>query len=149
MTDWRHPGYQMVIPWMCATPTAEAIDWYHDVLGATERTRIEMGGRIIHSEQMIGDNVIIVSDEIPDMGILSPKTTGGSPVTVWVQVPDSDAVYQKALDAGATASLPLTDMPYGDRSGAFACPFGHHWYVATHIEDVAPEEIQRRMAAHG
>ncbi|MET9320928.1 VOC family protein [Streptomyces sp. NPDC003038] len=147
MVHWQNTDYQLVIPWMAVTPANEAISFYQDVLGVSERTRIEAGGKLIHSEQMVGDNVIIISDEIPEMGILSPKTAGGTPVTVWIQVPDSETVFDKAVKAGCKPTFPMTTMPYGDRAGGFTCPYGHNWFIATHIEDVSPQEIQRRMQA--
>ena len=118
------------------------------MLGATERTRMaQPDGRIGHAELAIGDSVIMLSDEYPEMGIMGPKRLGGTPVTLSVYVPDVDATYRRALGAGATSVRAVEDQFYGDRSGQFLDPFGHRWSVATHIEDVPPEEMARRAAA--
>jgi PhnB protein len=104
------------------------------------------GGKIGHAELSLGDSLIMLSDEFPEMGVQSPKTLGGSPVTMSVYVEDVDAVFERAIQAGATPLRAVEDQFYGDRSGQFEDPFGHRWSVATHIEDVAPDEMQRRVA---
>src|SRR5436309_2369666 len=104
-------------------------------------------GKIGHAELEIGDSMIMLADVFPDMGGQGPKTIGGTPVTVMVYVKDVDAVFEKALDNGATPINKVEDQFYGDRSGTFEDPFGHHWHVATHVEDVSPEEMEKRAAA--
>jgi len=141
-------GHPTVIPYLCVDDAAAAIEFYASVLGATERTRMaQPDGRIGHAELAIGDSVIMLSDEYPEMGIMGPKRLGGTPVTLSVYVPDVDATYRRALGAGATSVRAVEDQFYGDRSGQFLDPFGHRWSVATHIEDVPPEEMARRAAA--
>lgn len=140
-------GYPAVSPYLSVVGAAAAIEFYGTVFGATERMRMPApGGMIGHAEIQIGDSVIMLSDEAPDMGARSPRALGGSPVTISVYVEDVDAVYGRALGAGATSLQPLTDQFYGDRSGQFEDPFGHRWHVATHVEDVEPDEMGRRMA---
>jgi PhnB protein len=141
-------GYPRVIPYLSVDGAGAAIEFYRDVFGATERVR--MGGpdgKIGHAELDLGDSVIMLADEFPEMGGKSPKTIGGSPVTVMVYVDDVDACYERALDRGATATRKVEDQFYGDRAGQFEDPFGHVWHVATHVEDVPPEEMQKRAAA--
>lgn len=125
----------------------DAIKFYQEVFGAVERMRIPApGGKVGHSELQIGDSVVMVADEYPEMGFRSPKTIGGMPVTISVYVEDADTAHQAALDRGAKSLRPMEDQFYGDRAGQFEDPWGHRWGVATHIEDVSPEEIQRRAA---
>jgi PhnB protein len=140
-------GYPRVTPYLCVDGAEAAIAFYIDVFGATERMRMPApGGKIGHAELQFGDAVVMLSDEWPDMGQLSPKTIGGSPVTLSVYTDDVDAVVEKALAAGATIVRPVEDQFYGDRTGGFEDPFGHRWSVATHVEDVSPEEMGRRAA---
>jgi PhnB protein len=123
-----------------------AIDFYTTVLGAKEKmTMPGPDGRVGHAELSIGDSLIMLADEFPDMGVRGPRSVGGSPVTIHVYVDDVDATYERAIDAGATALRPVEDKFYGDRGGEFEDPFGHRWSIATHVEDVSPEEMQRRM----
>lgn len=140
--------YSRVSPYLVVDDAAAAIDFYCQVLGATERMRMAApSGKIGHAELQIGDSVVMLADEWPDMGAHGPKTVGGTPVTLSVYVEDVDATFRRALDAGARALREVADQFYGDRVGAFEDPFGHHWHVATHIEDVAPDEMQRRAEA--
>lgn len=139
-------GYRSVIPYLVVDDAAAAIDFYVQVFGATEVMRMEMEGRIGHAELAIGDSHVMLADEHPEMGYRGPRAFGGSPVTIMVYLPDVDAVFARAIDAGATAERAVEDQFYGDRSGTFVDPFGHRWIVATHVEDVAPEEMERRMA---
>lgn len=140
--------YPRVSPYLVVDGAAEAIDFYCRVLGATERMRMPgPGGRLMHAELQMGDSVLMLADEWPDMGARGPRTVGGTPVTLSVYVEDVDATFRRALDAGAIPLREVGDQFYGDRAGSFEDPFGHHWHVATHIEDVAPEEMQRRAAA--
>jgi PhnB protein len=104
-------------------------------------------GKIGHAELQLGEAIIMLSDEHPEMSQRSPKSVGGTPVTISVYVEDVDAAFDAALAAGATSLRPVEDQFYGDRTGQFEDPFGHHWSVATHVEDVPPEEAMRRMAA--
>lgn len=141
-------GYPQVSPALCIDGAADAIAFYTMVFGATERMRIDApDGRVGHAELQIGDSVIMLNDEYPEMGVRGPKTIGGSPVMLNVYVEDVDRVFDRALKAGATALSPVRDQFYGDRSGQFEDPFGHRWGVATHIEDVAPDEMAKRAAA--
>jgi PhnB protein len=139
--------YPRVSPYLCVDGAARAIDFYREVFGARERTRLPgPEGTIGHAELQIGDSVIMLSDEVPGMGMRSPKTIGGSPVTMSVYVEDVDGAFGRAVKAGATALREVEDQFYGDRSGQFEDPFGHRWSVATHVEDVAPDEMARRAA---
>jgi PhnB protein len=139
--------YPRVSPYLCVDGAADAIRFYSHVLGATERMRIPAPeGKIGHAELMIGDSVIMIADEYPEMDVLGPRTVGGTPVTLHVYVPDVDATYERAVSAGAKALRPVANQFYGDRSGTFEDPYGHRWYIASHVEDVAPEEMARRTA---
>ena len=140
-------NYPQVSPYICVDGAAEAIEFYSEVLGATERVRIPSpGGRIGHAELAIGDAVIMLSDEHPEMGAVGPTSVGGTSVTIGVYVEDVDAAFDRAIAAGAAAQQPVEDRFYGDRSGEFVDPWGHRWSVATHIEDVDPDEMVRRAA---
>jgi len=140
-------GYQRVTPYLCVDGAEAAIEFYGKVLGATERMRMPAPeGKIGHAEILLGDSVIMLADEHPEMGVLGPKSIGGTPVTISVYVEDVDAVFEAALAAGATERRPVENQFYGDRSGEFEDPFGHRWNVATHVEDVPPEEMEKRMA---
>jgi PhnB protein len=140
-------GYPQITPYLHIDGAAAAIDFYRDVFGATERMRMPSpGGKIGHAELEIGDSLVMLSDEHPDRGILGPKTLGGTPVTITVYVDDVDALFERAINAGAKAERPVENQFYGDRSGQFEDPFGHRWSVATHVEDVPPEEMSKRAA---
>ncbi|HEV8206246.1 MAG TPA: VOC family protein [Acidimicrobiia bacterium] len=141
-------GYPQVSPSLVVDGAAQAIDFYTQVLGATERMR--MGGpdgKVGHAELQFGDSVVMLADEYPDMGYVGPKAIGGSPVTIAVYVEDVDKIFDAALKAGATQIRPLENQFYGDRSAQFEDPWGHRWSVATHVEDVPPDEITKRAAA--
>lgn len=139
--------YPRVTPVLLVDGGADAIAFYVDVLGATERLRMDgPGGKVGHAELELGDSLLMVADEQPDMGMPGPRSVGGSPVTLHVYVEDVDAVFDRALQAGATVVEPVTLQFYGDRSGRFEDPFGHSWNVATHAEDVSQEEMTRRAA---
>jgi PhnB protein len=141
-------GYPRVMPYLIVDGASAAIDFYSSVLGAKERMRMPMpGGKIGHAELELGDSLIALADEFPDMGARGPRSIGGTPVTLHVYVEDVDAVFEQALQAGATALGQVEDRFYGDRSGQFEDPFGHKWDVATHVEDVAPDEMAKRAAA--
>jgi PhnB protein len=141
-------GYPRVTPYLCCRGAAAAIDFYKEVLGATERMRMpgDSPETIGHAELEIGTGLVMLADEFPDMGFLSPQSLGGSPVTVHVYVDDVDAVFGRALAQGATASREVEHQFYGDRSGQFVDPWGHRWNIASHVEDVSEEEMGRRMA---
>lgn len=140
-------GYPRVTPYLHADNAAAAIDFYKDVLGAEERMRMPApGGKIGHAELNLGGSVIMLADEFPEMGARGPKAVGGTPVTLHVYVEDVDTVFEAALAAGATSVSPVKDQFYGDRSGQFEDPFGHRWHVASHVEDVPPDEMEKRMA---
>jgi PhnB protein len=141
-------GYPRIIPYLCVDGAAAAIDFYTSVLGATERMRMPgPDGKLGHAELQLGDAVIMLADEYPDMDVRGPKSIGGTPVTVHVYVEDVDDVFARAVQAGATPLRPVEDQFYGDRSGQFEDPFGHRWNVATHVEDVPPDEMAKRAAA--
>jgi PhnB protein len=141
-------NYPQVVPYLCVDGASAAIEFYRNVFGASERMRMsEPDGTIGHAELEIGTALIMLSDEYPDLGIRAPKTIGGTPVTISVYVEDVDDVFTRAIDAGATALRGVKDQFYGDRTGQFEDPFGHRWSVATHIEDVSPEEMAERAAA--
>lgn len=141
-------GYPRVTPYLHVDGASAAIDFYTEVLGATERMRMpgDTPDSIGHAELELGDSVIMLSDEYPDMDIRGPKSLGGSPVTISVYVEDVDAVFDRAVSAGGRALRAPEDQFYGDRSGQFEDPFGHRWSVASHVEDVPPDEMQRRAA---
>jgi PhnB protein len=140
-------GYPRVTPYLIVDDGDAAIRFYTEVLGAKERMR--MGGpdgKVGHAELEVGDSLIMLADEHPEMGARSPKTVGGSPVSMHVYVEDVDAVFEAALAAGATEKSAVSDKFYGDRSGTFEDPFGHGWSIASHVEDVPPDEMERRAA---
>jgi PhnB protein len=143
-------GYPQVTPYLCVDGADAAIAFYAKVLGTTERMRmLGPDGKVSHAELQLGDSLVMVADEAPAIGVLSPKTIGGTPVTLSVYVEDIDAVIDRAAQAGATILRPAEDQFYGDRAGQFEDPFGHRWSVATRIEDVSPEEMAKRAAAAG
>ncbi|HET6663847.1 MAG TPA: VOC family protein [Acidimicrobiales bacterium] len=143
-------GYPRVSPYLVVDGAQKAIEFYTTVLGATERMRMPgPDGRIGHAELQVGDSVIMLADEFPDMGAKGPSAYGGSPVSISVYVEDVDATFDKATGAGATVVRPLENQFYGDRSATFDDPFGHRWTIATHVEDVSPEEMGRRAAEMG
>ena len=138
-------GYPRVIPYLVVDDGAKAIDFYKQVLGATERMRMPApGGKVGHAELQLGDSVIMLADAFPDMGYGSPKTVGGTPVTISVYVEDVDKTFAAALQAGAKELRAVENAFYGDRTGQFEDPFGHRWNVATHVEDVPPDEMAKR-----
>jgi PhnB protein len=140
-------GYPRVMPYLIIDGASEAIDFYTGALGFTERMRMPgPDGLIGHAELQLGDAVIMLADENPDMGARSPRSIGGSPVTIHTYVDDVDAVFARAVEAGATSLRDVEDQFYGDRSGQLEDPFGHRWNLATHVEDVSPEEMSRRAA---
>jgi len=140
--------YPRVIPYLTVDGASAAIDFYTKVLGAEERVRMPApGGKVGHAELAIGDSLIMLADAFPDMGSPAPKGGEPTPVTVMVYVENVDAVFDKAVAAGAKPIRPVEDQFYGDRLGSFEDPFGHHWHVATHVEDVPADEMAKRAAA--
>jgi PhnB protein len=143
-------GYPTVSSYLVVDGAAAAIRFYRRVFGAAERMRMKApGGKIGHAELRIGTSVVMLADEHPEHGFRGPRAFGGSSVTLHVYVEDVDTVIGRATRAGATLVRPVKDQFYGDRSGTFVDPFGHVWNVATHVEDVPPRELARRMKAAG
>ena len=144
-------GYHSVTPYLIVRGGADAIEFYKKAFGAVELFRMPSpDGKIGHAEIKVGDSPIMLADEFPDMGYKGPQSLGGSPVSLMIYVDDVDTVFKQAVDAGATVKEALQDKFYGDRMGTVIDPFGHRWHLATHKEDVSPEEMQRRaQAAHG
>lgn len=141
-------GYHAITPYIIVNDGTKALAWYADALGARELMRLPIpGGKIGHAEIEIGDSRLMLADEAPEHQALSPATIGGSPVKLHLYVADVDAVFARAIAAGATATMQPADQFYGDRSASMVDPFGHAWHIATHIEDVSDEEIRRRLAA--
>jgi len=139
-------GYNAITPYLMIKGAAEAIDYYKKVFGATEVMRMEnKDGRIGHAELKIGDSHIMLADETPETISRSPLSTGGSPVSLLLYVEDVDSTVKKAVDEGAKVIKQVQDQFYGDRSGFIQDPFGHFWGVATHVEDVSPQELEERM----
>jgi PhnB protein len=139
-------GYHSVTPYLIIKGATQAIDFYKKAFGATELFRMPApGGKIGHAEIKIGDSPIMLADEFPEMGHKSPQTLGGSPISIMIYVTDVDTVFKQAIAAGGKQQRPVKDQFYGDRSGTLEDPFGHVWHVATHKEDVSPEEMERRM----
>ena len=140
--------YPRVVPYLSVDGAAKAIDFYRDVLGADLRGRMDgPDGKVGHAEISIGESVIMLADPFPEAGNKTPADLGGSPVMLMVYVEDVDAVFAKAISAGSKEIAPVQDQFYGDRSGQFEDPFGHRWNVASHVEDVPPEEMEQRAAA--
>jgi PhnB protein len=140
-------GYPRVSAYLIIDGASDAIDFYTDVFGASERMRMgDPSGKVGHAELAIGDSVVMLADEYPEMDAVGPKTVGGTPVTMSVYVEDVDATFDRAVKAGAKALRPVENQFYGDRSGQFLDPFGHKWSVASHIEDVPPDEMAKRAA---
>ena len=149
-THYIPAGYHTATPYLIISKgnAAKALDWYREVFGANEVMRFPTpDGKIGHAETKIGDSFIMLADEYPEMGYVGPETLGGSPGLIMIYVENVDAVYKKALDRGAKVKQELKDQFYGDRNGTVTDPFGHHWTISTHVEDVTPEEMKRRMAA--
>ncbi len=150
---FKPQGYHSVTPYLIVKGAAAALDFYKQAFDAKELMRMPgPNGTIGHAEILIGDSPVMLADEIPAMGYLSPLARGGSPVSLMIYVPNVDAVFDRAVAAGAQVHKPVQDQFYGDRSGAITDPFGHIWGLATHVEDVPHEELQKRieaMSCHG
>jgi PhnB protein len=140
-------GYPQISPYLAVDGAADAIDFYTEVFGARERMRMPApDDKIGHAELEFGDSLIMLADEFPDMGHRGPKTVGGTPVTINVYVDDVDDVFARALQKGAKELKPVENQFYGDRTGQLEDPFGHRWSVGTHVEDVPPNEMEKRAA---
>ena len=140
-------GYQAVTPYLIVKNAAQALEFYKRALGATESFRLASpDGKIGHAEMRIGDSVVMLADEHPEMGHVGPRTIGGTPVSLHVYVEDVDTRFKQAIAAGGKETRAVTDQFYGDRSGSFEDPYGHLWHLSTHKEDVSPQEIDRRAA---
>ena len=139
-------GYHTVTAYLMVDNAAKALDFYREAFGAEELYRLPMGDKIGHAEIMIGDTHLMLADEFPDMDALGPNKRGGATASFMIYVPDADAAYDRAVKAGAKADRPLKNEFWGDRIGTVIDPFGHKWSLATHLEEVAPEEMQKRMA---
>ncbi len=141
-------GYHTATPYLVVQNAASAIEFYKKAFGAEELMRLASpDGKIGHAEIKIGDSPIMLADEFPEMGYRGPQALGGSPVSIMLYVEDVDARFNQAIAAGAKVKRPVKDEFYGDRAGNLEDPFGHVWTIATHKEDVSPEEIERRFAA--
>jgi PhnB protein len=141
-------GYHTVTPYLVQKDAKRALEFYAKAFGA--ETKMSMpgpGGRIMHAEVKIGDSMVFMSDEMPEMSpdTKSPQTAGCVTGTIFLYVPDVDAVFKRAVEAGAKVNAPVTDMFWGDRFGKVIDPFGHHWGIATHKEDVSPQDMKKRQ----
>jgi PhnB protein len=138
-------GYHAVTPYLALDNAAEAIEYYKKAFGAKERGRMDApGGKIGHAELEIGDALVMLSDALPQFSTRPPKELGGTSASVFLYVEDVDAVVKQAVDAGATVEMEVADQFWGDRFGSITDPFGHVWAIATHVEDVPPEEMAER-----
>ncbi len=141
-------GYRTVTPYLIIRDAAKAIEFYVKAFGAKEIMRMPLpDGKLAHAEIKIGDSFIMIADENDAWGVRSPQALNGTPVGIFLYVPDVDATYKQAVDAGATPTMPPVDQFWGDRYGKLRDPFGHEWSVATHIEDVPMDEMAKRQEA--
>jgi PhnB protein len=151
MTTADHAGYHTITPYLMLREAARAIEFYKEVFGATEARPVYTmeDGRVGHAELRIGDSIVMLADEFPEMNYVGPTTRGGTTVGLQLSVDDCDVVFERAVGAGAKVIRKLADQFYGDRSGTIEDPFGHWWTISTHKEDLSEEEIMRRAAAQG
>ncbi len=141
-------GYHTVTPYLIVEGATRAIEYYGKAFGASELLRMpDPHGRIAHAEIRIGDSVVMLADAHPEMGHRGPRALGGTSVSILLYLANVDAVFERAIRAGGKSLRPVADQFYGDRMGTLEDPFGHVWTIGTHIEDVSPEEMKRRMAA--
>jgi len=138
-------GMHAVTPSLTIKAAAKAIEFYKEAFGATERGRFDMpgGGAIMHAEILIGDSVLMLGEEMPEMGAKGPRTLGGTPVRLHIYTTDVDALFGRAVKAGATVMMPVTDQFWGDRYGVLVDPFGHEWSIATHTKDLTVDEMKK------
>lgn len=142
-------GYHTATPYLIVEGAAAAIDFYKQAFAAVELFRMPgPDGRLGHAEIKIGNSIVMLADEVPQMGHRGPKALGGSPVGLMLYVEDVDTMFGKAIAAGAVVTRAVQDQFYGDRSGTLTDPFGHVWTISTHKEDVPPDEMQRRAAEY-
>ena len=147
-TNYKPDGYHTATPYLIVNDGARAIEFYKKAFGAAELMRVSApGGKVGHAEIQIGDSRIMLADEAPQCDARSPQSIGGTPVSLMLYLEDVDAVVARAVSLGAKVLMPIKDQFYGDRSGTIADPFGHKWTIATHTEDVPPEEMEKRAAA--
>ena len=138
-------GYHSVTPYLCVDGAAEGIAFYKKAFGAKERMRMGApGGKIAHAEITIGDSILMMADEFPEMDFRSPKARGGTPVTLHIYVKNVDQAFARAVEAGATVKQPVKNQFYGDRSGTLQDPYGHIWHLSTHVEELSMKEIMKR-----
>ena len=141
-------GYHTVTPYLVVRDAASALEFYKKAFAATELLRFDgAGGKVMHAEIKIGDSPLMLADECPEMGARGPQSLGGAAVSMLIYVKDVDARFNQAVAAGGKALRPVQDQFYGDRSGTLVDPFGHVWTIATHKEDVSPEEMHKRAEA--
>ncbi len=136
-------GYHTITPYMTVRDAARAIEFYKQAFGAVERGVMKApDGKIMHAELLIGDSIIMLGDEFPQFGTLSPQSTGGAGMGLHIYIEDVDSAFDRAVKAGATVEMPVADMFWGDRYGKLADPFGHKWSIGTHKRDVTGEEME-------
>jgi uncharacterized glyoxalase superfamily protein PhnB len=141
-------GYHTITPSLALRDAARAIDFYKKAFGAEERLRMPgPDGKLMHAELRIGNSLIMLGEEMPEMGVRSPEALGGTPVSFYLYIEDVDAFFNRAVAAGARPTMPLTDMFWGDRMGKLEDPFGHTWAPAQHTRDMTPEEMKREQDA--
>jgi PhnB protein len=141
-------GMHTITPHIVVSDAAKAADWYRQVLGAEERSRIEVsGGKLLQVELWFGDSAVMLADEFPELGVLSPLSVGGTATVLHLYTNDVDALWKRAVDTGAEVRQPLQDVFWGERYGQITDPFGHRWGLAQHLRDVPRKEIQQAAAA--
>jgi len=139
-------GYHTITPYMTVHDAARAIEFYKQAFGAVERGAMKApDGKIVHAELLIGDSIIMLADEFPQFGALSPQSTGGAGMGLHIYLEDVDAAFERAVKAGATVEMPVADMFWGDRYGKLADPFGHKWSIGTHKRDASMEEMEQAV----
>jgi PhnB protein len=141
-------GYSTITPYLIIRGVSEAIKFYEKAFSAKEIRRMAVDGKVMHAEIKIGNSFLMLADEFPEQGFKSPQSIGGSPAFIHLYVEDADASYKKAIDAGAASLQEVSDQVFGDRHGLVIDPFGYTWTIATHIEDVSLEEINKRLAEY-
>jgi len=139
-------GYHTLTPFLTVRDAARAIDFYKQAFGATERGVMKgPDGKVMHAELMIGDSIIMLADEFPEFGCLSPQSVGGSAMGLHIYLDGVDAAFDRAVKAGAEVEMPVMDQFWGDRYGKLKDPFGHKWSIGTHIQDLSMDEMKRGM----